>query len=146
MNKDFMPEMKPDERLRLLTDNCDDKEETTYYRDLTQEQLDVKREELTENLITISKLDEVLHEAKVAYKSEANSLKLANKQLLAEVKTRRSEVTGILFHIAEHDSGVMETFNELGEFISSRRLKPHEKQRKMFPVGGANDKGKIAEQ
>jgi hypothetical protein len=136
MNKDFMPDIPAEQRMQLLKDNCDDHEETTYFRELSQNELDIKREELTENLITVSKLDEVLDEAKVKYKAEANPLKLANKMLLTEVKTRRSEVTGILFHIADHESGVMETFNELGEFISSRRLKPHEKQKRLFSVPG----------
>lgn len=140
MNKDFMPDMPPEQRLQLLKDNADDHEETTYFRELTQTELDIKREELTENLITISSLDEILDKAKTEYKAEANPIKLENKKLLTEVKTRRSEVTGILFHIADHDAGVMETFNEIGEFISSRRLKPHEKQKKLFSIEDRNNK------
>lgn len=33
--KTFMPAMPPDQRLQLLKDNCDDREETTYYKDLS---------------------------------------------------------------------------------------------------------------
>lgn len=134
MNKDFMPEMDPAQRIQLLKETCDHSEETTYYKDLTPEELDVKREELSENLIKISEFDDVLDEAKTVYKSKANPLKLENKELLTEVKTRKSKVDGILFHCANHQDGVMDTYNENGEYIGNRRLRPDEKQAKLFQV------------
>lgn len=140
MKKDFMPELPPDQRLQALRDNCDDQEETTYYRDLTSEELDIKREQLTKNLIDISKEDDILDVAKTRYKSITKPLKEENGYLLEQVKTRKAEVTGTLFHMADQDAGVMETFNELGEFISSRRLKPTERQRRMKVIPpAAND-------
>lgn len=140
MKKDFMPELPPDQRLQALRDNCDDHEETTYYRDLTGDELDIKREQLTKNLIDISKEDDILDVAKTHYKSITKPLKEENGFLLEQIKTRKAEVTGTLFHMADHDSGVMETFNELGEFISSRRLKPNERQRRMKVIPhAAND-------
>lgn len=140
MKKDFMPELPPDQRLQALRDNCDEQEETTYYRDLTSDELDIKREHLTKNLIDISKEDDILDIAKTHYKAITKPLKEENGFLLEEIKTRKAEVTGTLFHMADHDAGVMETFNELGEFISSRRLKPNERQRRMKVIPpAAND-------
>lgn len=137
MPKDFMPELPPEQRLQLLKDSCDDSEERTYYRELTQNELDIKREELTENLIELAKLDDQLDEAKAAYKHASKPIKEENKLLLNEVKTRRSEVRGMIFHMANYDEGVMETYDEEGRFVSSRRLKPEERQRKMFPISKA---------
>lgn len=137
MNKDFMPDMEAAQRLELLKETCDHQEQTTYYRDLTPDELDVKREELSENLIKISEFDDILEEQKTEYKSKTKPLKLENKELLEEVKTRKAKVDGILFHLANHTEGVMETYNESGEFISSRRLRPDEKQAKLFVAGRA---------
>lgn len=141
MNKDFMPEMDADQRLQLLKEQCDSHESRSYYRDLSTNELDVKREELSENLIKISEFDDVLDEAKTEYKSKAQPLKLENKELLTEVKTRKAKVDGILFHFANHTDGVMDTYNELGEYIESRRLRPEEKQAKLFqvPKSGTHD-------
>lgn len=140
MNRDFMPDADPEQRLQILKETCDQHEVTTYYRDLTPDELDVKREELSENLIKISGFDDILEEQKTEYKSKTKPLKLQNKELLEEVKTRKAKVDGILFHLANHTDGVMETYNENGEFIQSRRLRPDEKQAKLFTVPkAAND-------
>lgn len=142
MPKDFMPEIAdPVHRLQLLRDNCDDSEETTYYKELSNDELDIKREELTQNLITIGQEDDLLDEARKKNKIVTKPLKDSNKHLLSEIRTRKSEVIGTIFHIADHDNGVMESFNELGEFVSSRRLKPEEKQKKLFnvPKTGTDD-------
>lgn len=129
-----MPELAPEERKRLLVDNCDDHEQTTYYRELSPEDLDVKRETLSENLIHLSEWDDELQLAKDIFKSKAKPIKEENKTLLTEIKTRKEMVSGTLFHVADHEQGVMETFDENGEFVSSRRLRPDEKQLKAFPL------------
>lgn len=141
MNKDFMPDLQEDQRLQLLKENCDSHENTTYYRDLDSDELDVKREELSENLIKISEYDDVLEEAKTENKSKTKPLKLANKELLEEIKTRKAKVDGLLFHLPNHEDGVMETYNEKGEFISSRRLRPEEKQARLFKVNKTGTEG-----
>jgi uncharacterized coiled-coil DUF342 family protein len=137
--KTFMPDETPEERLRLLRDNCDSSEIQTYYKDLNDEDLDQKREELTANFIEISQHDDELDEAKAIYKAKAQPLKDANKELLNEVKTRKSMLKGMVYNIANHDDGMMETFNEQGQMIGSRRLKPEEKQQKLFPLKKAAD-------
>ncbi len=134
MSKTFMPELTPEERKRLLADNCDAQEQTTYYRELSPDDLDVKRESLSENLIHLSEWDDELQLAKDIFKSKAKPVKEDNKVLLSEIKTRKAMVTGTLFHVADHENGVMETFDENGEFVSSRRLRPDEKQLKAFPL------------
>lgn len=127
-----MPEVEPKQRLQLLKDNCDSHEETTFYKDLTPLELDIKRETLTENLIKISHQEDILDEAKAIYKMHADPLKKANKELLIEVKTGKSSVKGMLFNFADHENGIMETYDEMGDFVQSRRLKPEEKQARLF--------------
>lgn len=135
--KNFMPDLDPKQRLQLLKDNCDSQEETTYYKDLTQEDLDVKRESLSDNLIQLSEWEDDLNQVKEEHKVKSKPLKENNKTLLTEVKTRKQQITGMLYNIADHENGVMETFDETGEFVSSRRLRPNEKQQKLFPVSRA---------
>lgn len=130
--KAFMPDLEAKQRLQLLKDNCDSAEETTYYRELQNDELDVKRESLSDNLVKLSEHEDVLDDAKAVYKEKATPLKLSNKQLLEEIKTRKQKVTGMLYNIADHTAGIMETYDENGDFVSSRRLRPEEKQGKLF--------------
>lgn len=130
--KKFMPDVSPQERVRLLRENCDSQETTTYLRDLSQEELDNKRETLVDNLIKASNLEDELNEIKDGYKTKMKPLKDANKILQQEVKTRKEQVSGNLYHMANHEDGMMETYDENGDLVSTRRLRPEEKQARLF--------------
>jgi hypothetical protein len=133
--KDFMPEITDlKQRLQLLKDNCDSSEETTYFKEITQEGLDVTREILSDNLVKLSEWEDELNETKKLHKAKADPLKEQNKGFISEIKTRKQQVTGILYHIADHENSVMETYDEQGEFVSSRRLRPEEKSKIPFPI------------
>lgn len=137
MSKYLYPEMPADQRLQMLRDNADSIEQTTYERSLTQDELDSKLESLANNLIDIQKEDEILDKAKEEHKSKVKPIKLQNGQLLREIKTRKAEFDGTLFHFADHDTGFMHTYDETGEMIGSRRLRPEERQARLFVAGKA---------
>ena len=133
--KSFMPEISDlKQRLQLLRDNCDYQEETTYFKKLTQEDLDIKREQLSDNLIKLSTWEDELNLIKKEYKVKSDPLKVDNKKMITEIKIRKQQVTGVLYHIADHQNSIMETWDDRGEFVSSRRLRPEEKSKLPFPL------------
>lgn len=136
--KTFMPELDPVERLRCLRDNCDSQEESNYMRELSPDELDAKRELLTENYIAMNDAEAVLEEAKERCKAITKPLTKINSVLLEEIKNRRTKVSGMLFNIADPQSGMMETYDEEGEFVKSRRLTPEEKSKIPFPLTKAS--------
>lgn len=132
MSKIFMPNISAQERVQVLKNNADHIEETTYEKDLTQDELDAKREEFVDNSIKVSTLEDELNEVKATYKGKIEPVKLHNKILQQEVKTKKQKVKGVLFHMANHDTGYMETYEDTGEMIASRRLRPDEKQARLY--------------
>lgn len=134
-----MPDVTPEQRLQMLKDHCDSMEETKYFKDLTPEELDVKRETFVDNSIALSTLEDELTAYKESYKNQMKPLKDTNKALQTEIKMRKENVEGVLFHIADQAAGIMETYDEKGEFVSSRRLRPDEKQTKLFPLSKASN-------
>jgi len=116
----------------MLRDNCDANEEGSYMKDLSSEELDVKREQLTTNYIELNDLDEELTKIRGEFKEKMSPLKVANKILLGQVKTRKEQVTGILFHFDDLEAGIRTSYDEKGEFVSSRRLLPDERQGRLF--------------
>lgn len=132
MSKIFMPEVTAEYRKQLLEGNADKIENTTYLRPLTADELDIKREQLTENCIKLSEYEDEKKEAMAEFKTKMDPLVKSNKWLLGDIKTKQTSVTGILYHIANQDDGMMETYDEHGEMVSSRRLRPEEKQGKLF--------------
>lgn len=129
-----MPDAEHFERLRLLKDNADKVEETKYYKDLTSDELDQKRETLVDNLIKLSNLQEQLEGYKESYRGQMKPISDENKTLQMQVKTRKQEIEGHLFHMANHEEGIMETYDESGDLVATRRLRPEEKQPKLFPI------------
>lgn len=127
--KQFMPEVSDRERLQLLRDNADKVEESKYYIPLTPDLLDAKREELTDNAIKLSEMEDELNEVKSEFKFKMDPLKLSNRRLLIEVKIRQELRSGTLFYFANHDDGMMETYDESGLMVASRRLLPDERQK-----------------
>jgi hypothetical protein len=131
MTKDFLPDHDPEDRRQILRDSSDHIENTTYHRDISPEDMLVKRETFTLNHIEISKHDAVLDAAKADHKAITKPIKEENIMLLDQIKTRKETVTGELYSIADHYESVMNTYDEHGEFISSRRLRPEERQTRM---------------
>lgn len=115
-------------------------EEGKYLRDLAQEELDVQRETFVNNSIQISTLLDELDEIKASYKNKLKPLKDENRLLQQSIKMRKEEVQGVLYHVANEEDGMMETYDELGYLIGSRRLTPAEKsqtQGRLFVAHGA---------
>lgn len=134
-----MPELDPKERLKILRDNHES-EHTTYYKQLTQEEMDQRREELADNSIQHFELSEELKKVKTSYKEKMEPLIRNNHQLMQEIKTGQAEVDGEIFFVPDYDTRMMETYNSDGELIASRRLKPDEQQKRMsFLRPAAND-------
>lgn len=132
--KIFMPEVSQETRLQLLQQNADHIEETTYFKPLTPDELDLRRELLTDNAIKLSEYEDEKKEIMNDFKTKMDPLAKQNKKLLTEVKTRQAEISGVLYLMANHDDGMMETYDANGELVSSRRLRPEEKQKNIFAL------------
>lgn len=124
--------MSQQDRLQVMRNHADHIEETTYEKDLTSEELDSKCGEFVDNSIKVSLLEDEFNEVKATHKGKVEPIKMHNKILQQEVKTKKQKVKGILFHMANQDSGYMETYEESGELIGTRRLRPEEKQARLF--------------
>lgn len=131
MPKTFMPELDHQERITILEHNADKVEDRRYFRILTPEELDQRRDLLTENAIKLSELEDEKKDAVSGFKSQMDPLIKQNKGLLTDIKTRQTEAEGKLYLMADHENGMMEVYDERGEMISSRRLYPEEKQGRM---------------
>jgi choline dehydrogenase-like flavoprotein len=134
MSKLFMPEVSAEQRKLLLQQNADSIEQTDYLKPLSPDELDIKREILTENAIKLSELEDEKKEAMQEFKSQMDPLAKANKELLTEIKTRQAKFFGHLYHMANHEDGMMETYDDNGELVASRRLRPEERRQNLFAL------------
>lgn len=140
MSEIFMPDATPSERLQALKNHADKIEENaSYERELSEDELSGKRETFVDNSINVCKLEDELNAVKKAYKGKIEPIKTANRGLQYEIKTKRTTEKGALYHLANHESGYMETYNDSGEMIGKRRLRPEERQARLYiPPAAAN--------
>lgn len=127
-------------RQSVLLDNCVSHEETTYLKELTAEELDIKRETLHSSLSKMFRIQEEAKNVAAGFKAQIKPLSEECHILCEQVDTGKEEVTGMLFDFPDHEASIMNTFDEKGEFVSSRRLTPKEKQlRATFPLAVAGN-------
>lgn len=113
-------------------------EETSYYVPLSQEDLDVRREKLTDNFIRFSELDSEMRATAKDFKAKQKPLQEENQELMQCIKMKSEKKDGVLYHVDDQDEGVMNSYDELGTLISSRRLRPDEKQSSIFQISKTN--------
>lgn len=128
----YLMELSPKDRIAELRDTADKIEQTSYYRALTPEELDVKREELSEAAIILSDIQQEMKRATAEFKERMKPVKESLSCLIGEVKTKQAECEGIVYHLANHETGMMESYDDKGELIGTRRLRPEEKQQNLF--------------
>lgn len=133
--KQFMPDLTPKERLMIMQENASKIEQTSYQKSLSADELAARREDLADDCIKLNQLEDELKIIKDDYKDKMDPLKSANKTRLSEIKTKQTTVDGTLYHLANHEEGMMETYDGEGYLISSRRLRPEEKQGTIFSLG-----------
>lgn len=109
-------------------------ENTSYYVDLTQDELDVRREKLTDNFIKISDIEAELKLTTKTLKNKQKPLVEENVDLMQTIKTKKEEKAGVLYHVDNQDEGMMMSYDEHGYLVSARRLRPDEKQSSIFSI------------
>lgn len=131
----FMPELADQkDRVQALQEAATKIEQKEYYTPLTQADLDLKREQFTDNSIYLgnekSKIKEIVDNHKETIKPKVEE----NTKLLYEITTKQEKREGVLYHIPDFETSVMTTYDENGDFVESRRLRPEEKngQSRMF--------------
>ncbi len=130
----FAPTLSDHERIQVMQDTAEKVEETEYLVPLTQEDLDIKREQFTDNSIWLGNENVKIKEAVSLHKDSIKPKATENAKLLQEITTKQEVKTGIIYHIADYDNSLMVTYDQQGDFVSSRRLRPDEKkgQSKLF--------------
>lgn len=135
MSENFMPGATPEERVRALEEHADSIKDGIYFKKLEQEELDELHELYVEKDM---KLDD-MKEQKKAYlaelKLEQEPIKNEIKDLRKMIRTGQREIVGKIYNIPDYPNKLMVQYNEFGEFLGSRRLRPEERQQNVFQIG-----------
>jgi len=126
--KTIYQDLGPDERVSTLEAMCDAKENFSYTKHLSRDELDEYRENLTDTMVKQSAIESEFADVKEEFKKKLKPVMRDVSQLFGIVKAKAIEVDELCFLIPDYNSGMMEYYNANGELVNSRRLKPEERQ------------------
>jgi hypothetical protein len=131
----YLQSLSMQERIAFFQNNALKIDEGNYVKNLTADEIFTRKDTLAESSIKLSDLNEKLDEIKKEYKVKMKPFKDEIAVLLTEIRHGQTIINGNLYHLANHDEGILESYNSEGEFIGSRKLRPDERQGGVFQLG-----------
>lgn len=115
-------------RLQLFRDNCFSEDVRTFLEPFTEdEKIDLK-DDLASSNIKLARIRTKFDTVKAEYKGQIDPLKKDIAQTVSMLSSGHKEVTKRIFLMQDHENDKMITYDEDGNFVESRRLKPEERQ------------------
>lgn len=129
--KQLFETVRPELRAQMLADNAYAKENRTYQKDFSQEEIEEFKSRLAESMIELNSLSDDLKEVKKEYAQKMDPIKNRLQGLLEYIKFGSRQVTEEVFLFDHQEEGLMALYNVEGELVHSRKLLPNERQTKM---------------
>jgi len=128
-------------RVQFLDANCTEVENIGFTREFTQEEMEAMKDNLADVSIELNDLQiekkELVKEINLKMKPKDQ----CRKNLLESIRKRSEYVNEDCFKFVDHETNTVGYYNSEGLLVSTRRIKPEERQTKMFklPKTGTND-------
>lgn len=132
--EDFLQGLGVNERREFFENNAAEIYQGKYSRPLTEDEVVDAKDKLSDSYIKLSDLEADFEEKKVIHKEKVKPFKIHIGSLAVEIRTRQRFTVGTVYSLANHHTGYMENYNEFGKFLSSRKLRPDEKQAGLFTL------------
>jgi len=121
----------PQERKRILRDNCYAVEKFNYSKPFTNEELLDIKDKYSQRSIEVQRVEQEKQNAVDAFKMQLKPILLERADLLEKIKNKAEQVSEDVFLMDDQENGVMDFINDAGETVYSRPLLPTEKQLKI---------------
>jgi len=128
MEKEQIKNVSLEELGPYLAQYCEQRESYNHLRDLTEEELNDKREEYALRAIEISKLELELADIKASFKSKLKPLYEDNSKSLHVIESKEDYFKDTVYPIYDFESGMVELYNEDGILLHTRPLTEMEHQ------------------
>ena len=124
----FRADLPREERIGILQTNAEHIEQGEYWVPLEGEDLDGKREAFANISITVNQLEREKKDFMEDFKARLKEPKEKQEALLEEIDQRQERRNGKLYHMINYEASTMDSYDEDGWLIGSRRLRPDEKR------------------
>lgn len=122
------------ERIQFLKDNCDSVEYLGYVRKFTPEEITEIKSELSDTSIKINDIEEEKKAQSEIFKSRLKPLYKEKQESLKKIKNKSEYVEENCFKFINHASSTVGYYNEQGDLVEQRPIKPDERQTNIFNI------------
>lgn len=134
MQKEIGKEIPFGERADFLESNADAVENMGYMKSFDPDQMQELKDILSDASIRRATLLEELDEIKRQYKEKLKPLNEEIEGVLTNIKEGAEFVQEDCYKFIDHEEGMVGYYNKFGDLISTRRIKPDERQKTIFSL------------
>jgi hypothetical protein len=135
MQKQLLADTPLQYREGYLRDSCYKVyENESYTRRLEPEEVLERKTSLFERVRKIQTLSEELKEISKTFKDQIKELDNEKQILIQEIQFESTSERGNLYAMDDQDSGMMAFYDSAGTLVSSRPLKPEERQTSLLTI------------
>ena len=124
--------LSPEELKDNLESLCVSSQESIIRRELSHEERTMFQQELAKSSIDLAIKNENFDQIKQDHKTETQPIKLDISEFIKNLRTNSIEEEGMIYDIANQESGNMESYDTKGNLIQMRPLLPEERQRSLI--------------
>lgn len=122
-----LKDLPEDDRKTVLLGESLSVEKQAYMRQLTPEELAIKKDELAVAAINKAYIEDELAEVKKQYKEKTEPLRLKVAECILAIKNKAVEVNTDVYKLADYDNQMIHNVDPAGHVLSSRRMLPEER-------------------
>lgn len=134
MQNQLFPNLPEEARKQVLSDNCDRVEELEYLKSFGPDQIAQKKDTLSEVSISINDVEEEKKAVTADYNESLKQLNKKKKKLLEDLRNKAERVTEHCYLFFDHDAKLVGYYNQTGQLVNSRSMRPGEYQKTTFGV------------
>lgn len=138
MEKQLFQKSTPDERVRMLQDNCDSIEKQSYMKSFTHEEIVLMKDRLSDVSIDLNEIDIEKKDVVDIFKQRSKPLVREKLDLLNNIKRKAIDVSEECFKFVDQEEGTVGYYNSVGDLVFSRPIMPSEKQKTIFNLKTAS--------
>ena len=134
MEKQLFQKSTPDERVRMLQDNCDSIEKQSYMKQFTHEDILLMKDRLSDVSIDLNEIDIEKKDVVDVFKQKSKPLVREKLNLLNNIKRKAIDVSEDCYKFVDQEEGNVGYYNVVGDLVFSRPIMPSEKQKTIFSI------------
>lgn len=134
MKKLFEKEKDPNQRAQLIESNAYCTEKTIVRRPYSPNELQQFKDDYCLLMEGFTSVEEELKELSQPLKERMKDFKSQAKTFMDKLKSKCEKTEGMIYGFDNQEDGTMDFYDIHGEYISSRRLFPNEKQTKLKAI------------